>query len=302
MTLRERLLEILPGLLPHHPEQAIKGTELIARVRAVLGGEYSDHSLRSQFSFIALDPESCLARIENGQGYYLRSPEAEESLQGIFGSGEDARREGDDPRHKLLALLVRLYDTAGLGVFVYPDSAGESWEHPDLVAVQWPAGRWTPEGAYVMKNTKARHRARFRAVCAVVADSPESVRRGFFRALACGRWAHECELVVIPAADESVQAELADLAAAYGVGVRLLALDDDMELEGADAIFRMPAGEARNLLAAIPQYTVALPQPRPAVDAAAAETLPATAPVLAWADSCLARGCLESYEMRVAVN
>ena len=54
MSLRDKLVEILPDLLPAREEEAIKGKELIARVRAVLGDAYSDHSLRSQFSFIAL--------------------------------------------------------------------------------------------------------------------------------------------------------------------------------------------------------------------------------------------------------
>ena len=37
MGLREKLNEILPTLLPEKAEDAIKGKELIARVRAVLG-------------------------------------------------------------------------------------------------------------------------------------------------------------------------------------------------------------------------------------------------------------------------
>ena len=52
MALREKLNKILPTLLPEKAENAIKGKELIARVRAVLGEAYSDHSLRSQFSFM----------------------------------------------------------------------------------------------------------------------------------------------------------------------------------------------------------------------------------------------------------
>ena len=64
MGLREKLDEILPAILPGNAESAIKGKELIARVREVLGDEYSDHSLRSQFSFMVLDADSCLARVE----------------------------------------------------------------------------------------------------------------------------------------------------------------------------------------------------------------------------------------------
>ena len=84
MSLRDKLEEILPDLLPAREEDAIKGTELIARVRAVLGDSYSDRSLRSQFSFIALEPDSCLARVPNGQGYYLRGESDSPSLHNIF--------------------------------------------------------------------------------------------------------------------------------------------------------------------------------------------------------------------------
>ncbi len=149
MSLRERLHEILPGLLPAREEDAIKGTELIARVRSVLGETYSDRSLRSQFSLLALEPDSCLARIENGQGYYLRPAEGNgsNSLHSLFENEAEASREGHDPLHKALALAVRLYDTAGLGVFLYPVDGDESWGRPGLVGVLWPSGYWDAAGA-----------------------------------------------------------------------------------------------------------------------------------------------------------
>ncbi|MBQ5664616.1 MAG: hypothetical protein IIV41_01980 [Akkermansia sp.] len=173
MGLREKLNEILPTLLPERAEDAIKGKELIARVRAVLGDAYSDHSLRSQFSFIALDPDSCLARVENGQGYYLRSEGDSPSLQNVFGGNA----EGETMLHKAMALAVRLYDTAGQGVFVYPVDDEESWGHPDLVAVQWPAGAWDDEGAYIMEEPGDT--LSFRAICVGFVDDEESCRQAF---------------------------------------------------------------------------------------------------------------------------
>ena len=89
MSLKQQLEEILPSLLPKREEDAIKGTELIARVRAILGDSYSDRSLRSQFSFIALEEDSCLARVPNGQGYYLRPSGESTSLHNIL-SGPSA--------------------------------------------------------------------------------------------------------------------------------------------------------------------------------------------------------------------
>ncbi len=303
MSLRERLQEILPGLLPACEEDAIKGTELITRVRSVLGDTYSDRSLRSQFSLLALEPDSCLARIENGQGYYLRPADGSgnSSLHGLFEEEARAEREGNDPLHKALALAVRLYDTTWLGVFLYPVDDEESWGHPDLVAVQWPAGHWDDEGAYIMEP-EADVSACFRAVCVGFADSAESCRMSFFRALACGQWAQEIELLLLPGpATEEEDAELAGLAARYGVGVQLLPLGAD-ELESlprADAIFRADAAEARNLLAELPRRRLALPRRRTPLPLV---TMPDTAVVTSWVERCLQQGRVEAYEQRVAVN
>lgn len=295
MGLREKLNEILPTLLPEKAENAIKGKELIARVRAVLGDAYSDHSLRSQFSFIALDPESCLARVENGQGYYLRSEEDAPSLQTVFGGSA----EGDTMLHRAMALAVRLYDTAGQGVFVYPVDGEESWGHPDLVAVQWPAGAWDEEGAYIMEGEPEE--LSFRAICVGFAEDEESCRQAFFRALACGQWAQECELLLLPGAAN--EEELTDLAARYGVGIRCLDADEPAleAMPRADEIFRLSTDDARTLLASLPQTTLARPRYRE-FSARTAAAMPDTAVVLQWARGCAARGRVESFEHRVAVN
>lgn len=75
MSLRSQLEELLPELLPSDPAQAIKGTELIRLVRLRLGEEYSDASLRYHFSFMASEPDSEIAKVERGQGYYRRMRE-----------------------------------------------------------------------------------------------------------------------------------------------------------------------------------------------------------------------------------
>ena len=295
MGLREKLNEILPALLPENAESAIKGKELISRVRAVLGNDYSDHSLRSQFSFMVLDADSCLARVENGQGYYLRTDGDEPNLQNVFGGNA----EGETALHKAMALAVRLYDTAGQGVFVYPVEGDESWGHPDLVAVQWPAGAWDEEGAYIMEGDAEE--LSFRAICVGFAEDEDSCRQAFFRALACGQWAQECELLLLPgAANED---ELTDLATRYGVGIRCLDADEEAlaEMPRADEIFRLSTDEARTLLATLPQTTLARPRHR-ALSARAAAAMPDTAVVLQWARGCTSRGRVESFEHRVAVN
>ncbi len=298
MNLRDKLHEILPSLLPKSEAESIKGKELIARVRAVLGDDYSDQSLRSQFSFLVLDDLSCLARVENGQGYYLRSEEeATSSLHRMFEAASSP--EANDPYRKALALAVRLYDTAGLGAFVYPVEEDESWAHPDVVAVHWPAGRWE-DGAYIFEGDDLQ--ASYCSVCVAVADSDESCRRAFFRALACGGWSQQAELLLL-GIDELPEEELAQLAARYGVGVRCIELDQEIldSLAAADTIFRASATEARALIEQLPQRSIAAARHK-AMQLPQSGTRPDIDALLGWAESCLAKGRVESYELRVAVN
>ncbi len=301
MKLRDKLLEILPSLLPPHENEAIKGKELIKRVRAVLGDDYSDQSLRSQFSFLVLEEDSCLARVENGQGYYLRQSDDANSLHHMFES--DASPDADDPYHKALALAVRLYDTAGHGVFVYPIEEDDSWAHADFVAVQWPLGHWE-KGAYVFdphaQGDEAQ--AQYCAVCVAVADSVESCRKAFFRTLSCGSWAQQSELLLL-GAEDLPESELGELSARYGVGVRALALDGELldDIAGADLLFRADLDEARILLEMLPQRALSTPRVR-RLQIPSEFDRPDVAALLAWVDSCLQKGRVESYELRVAVN
>ncbi|MCI7005725.1 MAG: hypothetical protein MR890_10025 [Akkermansia muciniphila] len=293
MKLRDKLEQILPPLLPTSAAEAIKGKELIARVRSVLGETYSDRSLLSQFSCMALDEASCLARIAGGQGYFLRGEETEHSLHDMFEDGA-AQEEGENPVHKALAAAVRLYDTAGLGVFVYPVEE-ESWFHPDLVAVQWPAGHYGEDGAYIIDEQEAE--PSYRAVCLAFAEDDESCRRAFYRALSCGLWAEEAELLLFGCGENE---DLAELGARWGVGVRCIGTEEDElpELPRADDMFRAEPSSARRLLRALPQHILAVPRHRPAPTPRPAEA----AAVLRWAEQCAARGRIEPFEMRVAAH
>lgn len=293
MSLRDKLEQILPALLPESAAEAIKGKELIARVRRVLGDTYSDRSLLSRFSFMALDENSCLARIPGGQGYFLRSPESEHSLHSMFEDGA-AQEEGEDPVHMALATAVRLYDTAGLGVFVYPVEE-ESWHHPDLVAVQWPAGHYGEDGAYIIDDPDAG--PTYRAVCLDFAEDADSCRRALYRALSCGLWAEETELLLFGCGENE---DLAELGTRWGVGVRCIGSEDNglPELPRADAMFRADASTARRLLQGLPQCLLSIPRHRPAPSPRSE----AASPVLRWAEQCTARGRIEPFEMRVAAH
>ncbi len=305
MRLRDKLQEILPSILPQHAHEAIKGKELIERVRAVLGDAYSDQSLRSQFSFLALDADSCLARVENGQGYYLRPEGETPSLQRMF--EPEQSMEADSPYYKALALSVRRYDTAGLGAFVYPVDEEESWSYPDLVAVQWPAGSWDAQGAYVIENSLCDvadiSEISLRAVCVALADSEDACRRALFRALSCGAWAHQVELMLWGDIPDEMEEQMKGLASQYGIGLHLFLIDPS-ELDeslGADAIFRASTQEVQQLMESIAQRDVTMAAYRqlklPSLDKRAD-----IAALFSWIEQCLQKGRIESYEQRVAVH
>src|SRR4051812_18592615 len=103
MNLREHLRLILPEILPGTAAEAIKGTELIRLVRYRLGDEYSDATLRYHFSILSYDPTSPIAKVDQGQGYYLRlKRSAAKALNGRSGLFDPAGAEGDGQRQRYL--------------------------------------------------------------------------------------------------------------------------------------------------------------------------------------------------------
>ncbi len=298
MNLHDILLKLLPEILPRRAQDAIKGKELIRLVRERLGDTYSDGTLRTHFSLIALEEEGCLARIPGGQGYYLR-PEAgapQPTLQELL---TEPNTRDDTPQHRALALAVRLYDVAGLGVFAFPVGE-ESWLHPDLVAVHWPAGERREDGAYVMLPDESRAPA-YRAICLSSSqENEEELRRAFFRTLSCGSWAQEAELLILGHEAEQAATALLQPAERFGVGLRCLSESGIPEtLPRAEELLRMPRPEFEQLLLSIPSICLAKPRRNLAAPTADHASPPLQA-VLRWAEQCVMRGRVEPYERCIA--
>ena len=70
-SLREALPPILEGILPPQ-ESAIKGTDLIAKIKEVTGARYEDSTIRYHLSILSQDPTTPIGKVEQGQGYFLR--------------------------------------------------------------------------------------------------------------------------------------------------------------------------------------------------------------------------------------
>ena len=313
MSLRSQLEELLPELLPSDPAQAIKGTELIRLVRLRLGEEYSDASLRYHFSFMASEPDSEIAKVERGQGYYRRQRDrggksAARGLLPLFLGEEES--DALNCRARTLALAVRQYDTTGRGVFVFSTSeTGSSWTKPDLAVVEWPEGEW--EGNALVFDRSALERRRMigapmmgiRGVCVACMPGGEEARKDFFRTLATSRWAQCGELVIVgELPDDSECAELRGLAAEFGVGVICLEIAEERlcELPGAEEIFKAGDEECAALLAELTPIRLAAGRVK-ALEADTGETLGGEFGALFdWLAACLERGSVEEYEFRVS--
>lgn len=306
MTLREQLDVVLPHLLPAQAKDAIKAKELIALIREELGEQYSDPTYRSHFSFMVMDENSCLAKVESGQGYYLRKDASQsahdESLHPLFSNGTTSNSsEEDNLALKALALVVRSFALTGAGVFVYPPELIEvDWERPDLVVTQWPCGD-TLDGCLCFDAKVKETDVQYISIC--LGLDGFDYKADFFRTLATGMWAQQSELVLIaPNIEEIERAELQQLAAKFGVGIRCweLAAEDMDEFPPAADIFRSSDEEVLAWLEGIVVHDLALSKNQSPMAPLSEGSAQALQPVYSWVHGCLQRRCVQSYERSVS--
>lgn len=164
MTLQDQLREILAreGILPPDPDDAILGSELLARVREHLSAPYSANSIRQTFSVLAGDPTSPIARVAQGFGYYRRPIS---SVQVPISDQPDDTRQPSAPpvptvggrdvqpeekfrafflRHARLrsGFPVRVEHTAGS----HQPAGVNKWKFPDVVVLDWEVGDQSEDG------------------------------------------------------------------------------------------------------------------------------------------------------------
>jgi hypothetical protein len=89
-SLRDKLQNLFPSILPSDPTAAVNGTALLAKVKAKLGDKYAEASIRQHFSVMSADPTTCIAKVDQGHGYYLRKPEDVEG--GLVGPSPIAQK------------------------------------------------------------------------------------------------------------------------------------------------------------------------------------------------------------------
>ncbi|MFT3990596.1 MAG: hypothetical protein QM680_04220 [Luteolibacter sp.] len=274
MSLRKQLSDILPSLLPSHPAESIKGTELIRLTRLQLNGNYSDASLRYHFSIMSCDPASPIAKVEKGQGYYRRSAplpalsSAQELLSLTQGRLDDmASDDGivDETMlriRKFRAVVTRYHEINGRFPFAFRQAFSQEspisnlWKYPELVLVDWETGGPIDEEMTLdetMLSFKQRLGIAPFQLCAArlrIQPSLASYREDFFQTLAVSMWAQSGELIyAAPIEDEALADGLRKLSAAFGVGVVSFGLT-------AEALNELPS--PANILNAHPRETEAI--------------------------------------------
>lgn len=252
MNLRDQLKEILPDILPRNPAEAIKGTELIELVKGKLKQEYSDATLRYHFSIMSCDPSSPIVKVEQGQGYYLRTTTIHtlSSARNLFhasggesGEGaldDEAAREALARADKFRALVRRHCEAAGQFPFAFEQSFTEDaranrWRVPDLAVVEWTVGEKADGGIRLdrrrLEVARRLGRAPFRLgsfklrLDLSLPHLPEDLHQ----CLATSEWANRGELLVAaPVEDPEVVALARGFADRYGVGVTSFGLEAEV--------------------------------------------------------------------------
>lgn len=250
MNLRDQLKETLPDILPRNPAQAIKGTELIEMVKHRLKQDYSDATLRYHFSIMSCDPSAPIAKVEQGQGYYLRTStiHSMNSARNLFrqgGGDADAYAEGGAElgaalarASKFRAVVHRYLESVRQYPFAFEESfsadpAASLWRIPDLAVVDWLTAE--SDAPTMDKRKMEVHRRmgesplRITAVKLRLSLDYASVLEDLYQCLSASEWANVGELIVAaPIDDPRLAEEVSRFAARHGIGVISFGLLEDV--------------------------------------------------------------------------
>lgn len=327
MSLRKQLTDILPGLLPTNPTDAIKGTELIRLARLQLNGNYSDASLRYHFSIMSCDPTSPIAKVEKGQGYYRRTAPvpalsgAQELLSLTQGRLDDLTADHQTVDEAILrirkfrAVVTRYFEINGRFPFAFRHAFAKDapisnlWKYPEMVLVDWETGDSPDEEMVLdpqMLSLKQRlGLAPFRLNAARLRIQPSlhSYREDFFQTLSASQWAQGGDLIyAAPVIDEALADALRRLSRTFGIGVMSFGLSTEAldDLPRPAHILNAHPRETEAIMSRLDVQRLSTADTRPHVDWNALNGLRMESDeadnLIGWLNSCLDQGRAEAYK------
>ncbi|MDF1813052.1 MAG: hypothetical protein P1V20_12585 [Verrucomicrobiales bacterium] len=250
MNLRDQLKEILPDILPRNPNKSIKGTELIESVKYLLKQEYSDATLRYHFSIMSCDPSSPIAKVAQGQGYYLRTETIHSlnSARNMISSGGSEHlaftNENSDlsitRANKFRAVVQRYFEAESKSPFAFEESFSTNayenrWKVPDMAVVEWKSGEKSEDGIVLNRN-QAEVLSKLGITPIRISGAklrlelnPHDVCEDLHQCLATSEWANGGQIIIAaPIEDKELRERVMDFANRYGIGVTSFGLDADM--------------------------------------------------------------------------
>ncbi len=326
MSLRQNLNSLLPEILPSDPRDAIKGTELISLVQLKLDENYSDASLRYHFSIMSCDPTSPIAKVEKGQGYYLRTTQipalssAQELLsfkQGqldVMGDNLEASNHQIARLQKFHAIVQKYSERHGLFPFIFREALksgapiGNLWRFPELAQVEWDLASADDGGLALNADSIAIRRSQglppyaLRAVRLRTFCSIESLREDFFQTLSSSMWAQSGHLYyACGVEDEALLDSIRNLASHFGIGVTTFGLNLEAldELPSTAHLLNANPRETEALMDRIQVNVIANAVQRPQIDWKSLSLVRGDSPeidsLFRWINSCLTEGKVVSY-------
>ncbi|MGI9243972.1 MAG: hypothetical protein ACR2RV_24460 [Verrucomicrobiales bacterium] len=315
---------ILPDILPPNPKDAIKGTELIQLVKYRLNQEYSDATLRYHFSIMSCDPSAPIAKVDQGQGYYLRTntlksmSSARHIIPAQAGSGDEYGYTSNEALYranKFRAIVARINSVDNRFPFILQETFGEDavyeslWNYPDLVLVDWEIAKSTGRGSGFDRDLLELRRSfgsqpfTLRSVKMKLETRADTFREDFFQCLSNSRWAHFGELIIAePVTDDSLVEELRGLGSEFGIGITSYGLDAEAlnDLPEPGAIRAFGDSEIKDLEKRLTIQKICTPRPRTEIDWRQIRALRAENEELEsmfrWLTSCLDSGKAISFE------
>jgi hypothetical protein len=247
ITVRDKLEEILPFILPDKPEDAINGADLSEKVMEKWP-EANRDSIRQYFSVMHSDPTSILAKIPGKHGYYKRPQlSSEQSLEGlqpkevkIIEQAEVEASKRDEQREEKFRSIFMRYNelTSGLFSMNIEHTKGKKgelglnkWKYPDVVLLNWEVGEMVDE-EYSINNTmlevrKSLGEQPFKLISNELKSELRftNFRENFFQCVSNSKWSHVAQLSIAnDITDSKLVLELSRLGKSYDVTITTFGL------------------------------------------------------------------------------
>jgi hypothetical protein len=280
-NLRESVKNCLQSILPADPSQAIKGTVLIRllRMNLKLGDEYSDATLRYHLSILSYDMTSRIAKVDQGQGYYLRSPKSANREYGVGTPGlfEESREQADllqDRLKKGKLIYKRYLERNAHDVYFLPEqeelesSVDGSWEMADLISVS-REGNEVSEVWKQLKRAVGEQLSKVTAIQFCQSVDPEDYLENFYKALSATCWANRSVMVILEALEDEALVEiLRKLSMRFGVDIVSLGLSLEAvdQLPEANSLAALDESRFDAVMARLNMNVLAYAAERPQMD------------------------------------